>query len=160
MSWIFYISTICVTIGGRTKENFNKGNSCSKQDSKTPDSLKNILSIPLQQLQSYPPAVKRLAKAVSPVLYYTIMYYTILYYTIPFYILFVFLFVYFIYLFIYLFICLFIYLLIYLLIYWLIDLFIYLFSYSLTYYFSSLVYIFLSYLNISSLVFLFESPIF
>ena len=128
MSWIFYISTICVTIGGRTKENFNKGNSCSKQDSNTPDSLKNIFSIPLQQLQSYPPAVKRLAKAVSSVLYYTILYYTILYYTILYYtilyyILFVVLFVYFTYLIIYL--------------------FIYLFSYSFTYYFSSLVYIFL-----------------
>ena len=51
--------------GGRTKENFHKGNLSHKEDSKTPDSLKNVLSIPLQQLQSYPPAVKRLAKAVS-----------------------------------------------------------------------------------------------
>ena len=138
MSWIFYISTICVTIGGRKKENFNKGNSCSKQDSNTPDSLKNILSIPLQQLQSYPPAVKRLAKAVSSVLYYTILYYTIpfctilyctiLYYTILYYIIF--------YLSFYLFILFtysFIYLFVYLFIYWFTFLFIY-----LLFFFSSL----------------------
>jgi hypothetical protein len=49
--------------GGFKKQTF-KEHSSATEDS-TPDILKNILCTPLQQLNSFPPGIKRLVKAVS-----------------------------------------------------------------------------------------------